>query len=171
MAKLGLDDLDDRIIRLLEDNGRRSNTEIARELGVSESTVRQRIVRLLDEDWINIVAVPGTFEINRKYTSTMRVSVEPAALHGAAQQICDYPEIRYVAISDRLDILVEAYFRDREHMLDFVTTTLANVPGVTRIGSASVLKVLKYSHAWRDAEDQSDERVANLRPAAADTRG
>ena len=41
-----LDDTDLNIIELLEENGRRPNVEIARLIGISESTVRKRIERM-----------------------------------------------------------------------------------------------------------------------------
>jgi Lrp/AsnC family transcriptional regulator for asnA, asnC and gidA len=53
-----LDQLDRDIIRLLQQNGRRSNTEMARTLSVTETTIRNRVTRLVDEELINIVAVP-----------------------------------------------------------------------------------------------------------------
>jgi Lrp/AsnC family transcriptional regulator for asnA, asnC and gidA len=53
-----LDELDKRVIRLLQDDGRMPNTEIARVLRVSETTVRKRISQLVSRGLINIVAVP-----------------------------------------------------------------------------------------------------------------
>jgi DNA-binding Lrp family transcriptional regulator len=41
-----LDDTDVEIIRMLQADARRPNTEIARRLGVAETTVRNRIERL-----------------------------------------------------------------------------------------------------------------------------
>src|SRR5215212_3641837 len=52
-----LDELDKRIIRLLQRNARVPNTEIGRELDVTETTIRNRVSRLLDEGLIEIVAV------------------------------------------------------------------------------------------------------------------
>ena len=42
-----MDELDRRIIELLQQDGRASNAKMARELGVSEGTVRRRLARLL----------------------------------------------------------------------------------------------------------------------------
>src|SRR2546427_1212242 len=44
------DDLDRQIIGLLQKDGRRPNTEIAQQLGVTETTVRKRIGRLVSEN-------------------------------------------------------------------------------------------------------------------------
>lgn len=43
-----LDDTDSRILKILQRNGRAKNTEIARELDVTEGAIRKRIKRLVD---------------------------------------------------------------------------------------------------------------------------
>src|SRR3954453_21303379 len=47
-----LDVLDRQIIRILQKTGRKTNTDIARELSVTETTVRKRIAQLVDDDMI-----------------------------------------------------------------------------------------------------------------------
>jgi Lrp/AsnC family transcriptional regulator for asnA, asnC and gidA len=43
---------------LLQMDGRASNAKIAREVGVTEGTVRRRLGKLLEDDFIEIMAVP-----------------------------------------------------------------------------------------------------------------
>jgi Lrp/AsnC family transcriptional regulator, regulator for asnA, asnC and gidA len=50
------DELAAKIITILRPDGRRSNVEIARRLGVAEGTVRKRIDRLVREQIIQIGA-------------------------------------------------------------------------------------------------------------------
>ena len=52
-----LDALDRRIIDQLQEDGRRSNVAIARVLGVTETTIRHRIDRLISHGFIRIAAV------------------------------------------------------------------------------------------------------------------
>ena len=44
-----IDERDRKILEILQDNSRLSNTEIAKIIGVSEGTIRKRIKRLIDE--------------------------------------------------------------------------------------------------------------------------
>ena len=55
--KRPLDQLDCQMIELLQKDGRISNTEIAKKIGMSEATVRTRLNRLIQEEFIQIVAV------------------------------------------------------------------------------------------------------------------
>jgi len=53
-----VDEIDRAIIRLLQRDGRSSNTEIGRALDLTEATIRKRIGRLVSDNLVNIVAVP-----------------------------------------------------------------------------------------------------------------
>ena len=63
-----MDGLDHRIVSLLQMDGRASNAALARELGVSEGTIRRRVSRLIQEDAISIAAVPNIEKLG--YTTT-----------------------------------------------------------------------------------------------------
>ena len=54
-----MDELDRKIIELLQIDGRASNARIAREVGVSEGTVRRRLRHLIQNDVIKVLAVPN----------------------------------------------------------------------------------------------------------------
>ena len=54
-----MDELDRKIIALLQLDGRASNAKIAREVSVSEGTVRRRLRRLVNDDVVKIIAVPN----------------------------------------------------------------------------------------------------------------
>ena len=54
-----MDELDLKIIGILQSDGRASNAKIARAVGVSEGTVRRRLRRLIKDDIVHVVAVPN----------------------------------------------------------------------------------------------------------------
>ena len=54
-----MNELDKKIINLLQVDGRASNAKIAREVGVSEGTVRRRLRRLIKDNVIHVIAVPN----------------------------------------------------------------------------------------------------------------
>ena len=60
----------------------------------------------------------------------MGVSVDLPAMQAVAETIKTYPEVRYVGMSaGRYELLVEAFFADQEHLLDFVTKRLGRPAG------------------------------------------
>ena len=79
-----VDELDRKIIKMLQADGRLSNTEVARSLDITETTVRKRIARLLDERLISIVAVPTPEATGMTLSAIMGVSVELTAIREVA---------------------------------------------------------------------------------------
>src|SRR5690554_6000402 len=91
-----LDDIDRQIVRMLQTDGRMPNTEIGRALGLTETTIRKRIARLLEEGLIEIVAVPMGGIFGMTTSAIFGVSVELDRLQALAEQLAGYPEVRYV---------------------------------------------------------------------------
>jgi Lrp/AsnC family transcriptional regulator for asnA, asnC and gidA len=144
-----LDDLDRAIIRLLQRDGRASNTEMGRELGLTETTIRKRVARLIAEDLISVVAVPTPEAVGMTTSAIIGISVQLQRLHGVSEQLVSLPEVRYVGVSTgRYDLIVEAFFADHEHLLDFVSQELGGMSGVTAIETSLILKVAKFSYEW-----------------------
>ncbi len=144
-----VDELDRKIIKMLQTDGRLSNTEIARVLEITETTVRKRIARLLDERLISIVAVPTPEAAGMNLSAIIGVSVELTAIHKVADAIRSYQEVRYVGMSaGRYDLMIEAFFTDQEHLLEFVTDKLGSLSGITSLETSIILKVVKFSYEW-----------------------
>ena len=71
-----LDQIDCQMIELLQKDGRISNTDIAREIGLSEATVRTRLNRLINDEFIQIVAVSNPIKLGFKIVGNIRIHVE-----------------------------------------------------------------------------------------------
>jgi len=141
-----LDDIDLGIIRLLQENGRASNTEISRALSVSEATVRNRVARLLDNGVMTITAVPTpeAFGLNLATIIGLRVALD--RLGDVTQALNREPETRFIVVSTgRYDLMTEAYFRDRDHLHDFLTERVGPLPGVHHVEASVILRTSKRS--------------------------
>jgi DNA-binding Lrp family transcriptional regulator len=62
--------LDCQIIESLQKDGRLPNTEIAKRLGISETTVRTRLQRLIQGEYIQIVAASSPLKLGPKAVGT-----------------------------------------------------------------------------------------------------
>lgn len=144
-----LDDIDRKIVRLLHHDGRASNTEIGRALGVSETTVRKRIARLLDEHLIMVTAVPTP----RGMGTTMAVLIGVNLRLDKQEEICarlfNHSSVRYISrTTGRYDVVLEAYFRDVEHLATFIANDLGADPAITHVETSLILKVEKFVYEW-----------------------
>src|ERR1700750_1865999 len=89
-----VDDVDREIIRLLQRDGRASNTEIGRALGVTETTIRKRIARLISEGLVSIVAVPTPQAVGMTTSAIIGISVALHAIRSVSDQLVAQPEVR-----------------------------------------------------------------------------
>jgi Lrp/AsnC family transcriptional regulator for asnA, asnC and gidA len=77
------------------------------------------------------------------------ISVQLPSLHAVSERLVGYPEVRYVGVATgRYDIIVEAFFNDQEHLLEFVSRKLGALKGVTGAETSLILKVAKFSYEW-----------------------
>ena len=75
-SKCQVDNVDRQIINQLQENGRRTFGRIAKNVGVSEATVRQRIRRLIESDVMRIVAVPDPLALGVQLRATIGVRAD-----------------------------------------------------------------------------------------------
>jgi Lrp/AsnC family transcriptional regulator for asnA, asnC and gidA len=144
-----LDDMDKRIVRVLQKNARTPNTEIARALGVTETTIRNRVARLLDEKQIGVVAVVNPESTEATISAFLEISLHPKNLDAVVEKLRARSEVRYLGLTlGRAQIIIEAFFRDHEHLLAFQTGVVATLPGVTAVETAIVVRVAKFSYEW-----------------------
>jgi len=144
-----LDAIDREIVRVLQRNGRTSNTEIGRALGLTETTIRKRIARLVDDGLVNIVAVPTPEAVGTTLSAIIGVSVNLGELDAVSKTLSASPEVRYLGVSTgRYDLILEAFFSDSEHLLSFVSERLGGIPSVTRVETSIILRVDKFSYEW-----------------------
>ncbi len=141
--------MDKRIVRVLQKNARTPNTEIARALGVTETTIRNRVARLLDEKQIGVVAVVNPDATEATISAFLEISLHPKDLDAVVDSLRARGEVRYLGLTlGRAQIIIEAFFRDHEHLLEFQTGVVASLPGVTAVETAIVVHVAKFSYEW-----------------------
>ncbi len=139
-----LDKLDCLILSHLQEDGRRSFTEIAKEIGVTEGTVRKRAARLIEDDVIRIIGLVDPHKVGFEAPAMIQVTVTPPHLEEAAETIKSFSEVSYLLmVSGEYDLLVEVRCRDREHLGEFLRNKLQNVTGVQRTVSSMVLHTYK----------------------------
>ena len=144
-----IDNLDRQIIAILQQDGRTANTELARQLGVAEGTIRRRIERLIDEGIIKIAAVTDPFKVGIGIVALIHLDVELSSLEAVAKRLVEMQCVRVVAYATGgHDIFVEAIFPSQQNLLEFFKDKLALIPGIQNTETSIVLSLLKRSYEW-----------------------
>ena len=144
-----IDDLDKGIIGILRSDGRASNVEVGRLLGVTEATIRKRIANLLSQGLIEIVAVPTPKLAGFTMSALMGLNVSLERLREVSTTLITFPEVRYCGLSTgRFDIMIEAFFSSHEHLLEFSTDKVGSIHGVVKVETFLILNISKFSYEW-----------------------
>jgi len=140
------DDLDRAIVRMLKEDGRLPNLEIARRLDVSESTIRKRIRRLVQREGMRISAeLDGD---SRPTEMLFFINTETGHRLGVAEKMAAFADVHYVALTTGgYDVVVRAAFRSDADALEFLVRHLESAEGVRSVQTGHVLKNLKMPAA------------------------
>src|SRR5690348_3185078 len=92
-----LDEVDQEIVRQLQQDGRRSYREMARSIGVSEGTVRWRVRRLQETGALRIAAIADPFRLGYTVLASMLLRVSPGELEHVIDELVQWQEVVYVS--------------------------------------------------------------------------
>jgi DNA-binding Lrp family transcriptional regulator len=146
---IDLDDTDQAIIALLRADGRMPYRAIARELDVSENTVRARVRRMEESDTMRVVAVTDIEAAGYGMLLAIGVQVEGQSPEAVAHEMAAIPEVFSVSVvvgAQDIEILVVA--QDQAALNELIADKLGAVPGVRRLTPALALDVLKNQPDW-----------------------
>jgi Lrp/AsnC family transcriptional regulator for asnA, asnC and gidA len=147
-----IDKVDLKIVNLLLEDGRKSASEIARQLGdVSERAVRYRVERLIEEGVIRLSAVVRPEAFGMLVKADVFLEVESDRIREVAQKMVEY--VTYVACSiGETDVSIQVVAKDTDEVYRFITETIRKVPGVRRTTTSIVPVILKDVYQWRVPE-------------------
>ena len=138
------DAVDQHIISILEQNGRATNREIAEAVGVSEGTVRNRIERLIRDDVLRIVGVTNPAKLGLNTAAVISISGELSRITDIAESIAVAEGVVYVGYTTgNADIIVLAFFPTNDELTEFMTQTLAAIPGIVKAETNIILKPVR----------------------------
>lgn len=147
--KQTIDEVDKRIIEVLQQDGRRPFTQIARDLGLSEAAVRQRVQNLIEDKVMQIVAVTDPLMVGFQLAAMVGIRADGGRLFEIAETIARFDEVTYLLIcTGAFDMLAEVVCEDNEHLLRFLTEKLYCVEGVQRGEIFVYLRVYKQTYQW-----------------------
>jgi Lrp/AsnC family transcriptional regulator for asnA, asnC and gidA len=152
MRKQPLDKTDIAIIGHLQGDGRRAFTAIAKDLGISEASVRQRVARLLRTNVIQIVAVSSPLDLGLMWAQ-IHLRVKGDRIEEVAQAVAELPQVDYVSIcAGDFDVIAGVVAHDREELLDILVNHVRTIPGIEQADFVLNLKILKDNYEWSPGE-------------------
>lgn len=139
-----LDETDWNIIKILQGEYL-PNNRIAKQLGISEGTVRARLKKLKEAQVLEIRALINPEVLSNKQLALVAMRVaQSRLLESKAEEVARLPNVLSVSIaSGRYDLIAEVLVDSNRGLVRFLTEELSTVAGV--VGSESFLMLKSYN--------------------------
>ena len=142
-----MDELDRKIIQILQNNGRASNARIARDVGVSEGTVRRRLKTLVQKGSIKIIALPDPDFLGFDTEALVGIQVDPDKIDEVAILLVELKESSWVSVTTgSFDIFCWVTLPSSEELGNFLKAVVGTIPGVRRTETFVSLSVRKRNY-------------------------
>ncbi|NLE23188.1 MAG: Lrp/AsnC family transcriptional regulator [Actinobacteria bacterium] len=148
-----MDDLDRRILKLLRPNARRSFASIARVVGVSEPTVRNRVDRLVRHGAILPWTGVNPAAIGLPVDVMVGIRVNRGYGTGVGARLAAMESVAYVGYTTgSFDILIEVHLPDNEALYRFLNEDLNEIEGIAHTETWHILRTDTTNFEW-EGED------------------
>jgi len=144
-----IDGVDQKIIKILNKDGRTPFAQIAKQLGVSTGMIRQRYQRLVQDGVLQIVAITNPLLMGFAIMAQIGVKADVKRLEEIADEIAKFEEVVYlVLLTGSYDLHIEVVCKDKSHLLNFLTKKLHSVEGVKEAETFMYLRIAKENYGW-----------------------
>jgi Lrp/AsnC family transcriptional regulator, regulator for asnA, asnC and gidA len=161
-----IDELDQAIMRELEADGRRAFRDIARQLNVSEATVRGRVRRLEESGVLRIIAFADPLRLGHSGLALLFLRVASGHHDAVVAALQERPEVSYIStLLGTSDLLAQVVTRDQRELGAFVRDHVRALPGVIETETIIETEVhkLRFTTLPEPAGDREGSRVTPLR--------
>jgi len=150
--RVKIDKTDCKIIELLQKDGRMPNTMIAKELGISEATVRSRLNRLTKEEYIQIVAVSNPLKLGFEVVGMLKIDVDVKKIDTVSKELSKIKQIWYVVhATGSSDIFAEFNAKSIDDLNNVITQKIHKIDGIIKTETSLILKYIKRRYDWKTA--------------------
>lgn len=145
----GLDEIDRGILGELQEDGRRAFREIARNLGISERTVRARVRRMQDGGLLRFIAFIDPRQLEDAVLALVLLRVEADAHDRVVETVSSWSEVSYVStLMGRADIYAQVICPSNDDLWRLVTQRVRGLAGVLETETMMEMRVHKFVYAY-----------------------
>jgi Lrp/AsnC family transcriptional regulator for asnA, asnC and gidA len=140
-----IDEVDLRILAILQDDARTPFTRIAQQLGVSDATIHLRVRKLEDAGVIEkYTIVLNEEKMGRPVTTYVLIRVDPGTVEDVCTRLLELEEVYEVyEIHERYDILVKIRGDSLDEVRNILIQKLRSIPDVVGSEAYTVYKTWK----------------------------
>jgi Lrp/AsnC family transcriptional regulator for asnA, asnC and gidA len=138
------DELDLKLIRELQKDGRARHIDLAKKLNVVEGTIRKRIRDLVENNIMKTIAAPNISKLGYNFIGFMALQVQVSKLRKIADILGKKPNVCYLAfVTGRYDMIAILITRSPQEFAHLIEKEISAIPGVVRLETFVNLETLK----------------------------
>lgn len=140
-----LDEIDSKIISLLQEDGRRSFSDIAADVNRTEVTVRRRVKRLKDEGYIKrFTVVLDPMKIGKSIRAIIRVKTVMKHASAVSKKLSKFTEVNEAYFLDgACGLIMMVTVADLTDLYQFLEKRLGGIEGLGEAETCIVLEEIK----------------------------
>ncbi len=138
-----LDKTDLKIIRLLQNDGRMASSEIAKTINVPEATIRYRLKKLIDKEYIQIVAAANPIKLGFGIVACISIEAEIRQVDHVISKLEKIERVSYIAqMTSAPNIEVETYIETINELHELLSQ-IEIIDGVMRVETAFIRRIVR----------------------------
>ncbi len=149
-----IDDVDKKILNVLQRNDKISYRELSEKLKLAASTIHNRVTKMIEEEIIKqFGATVDPTKIGYNTIAIIGLSVDPLKMNEIAEIIASYDETQLVAISSGdHDIIAQIIAKDEKSLWNFINIKIKTINGIKpHIHVSNFLDIFKSTHSIKIA--------------------
>ena len=140
-----IDEIDMKILQMLEQDSRTTFSQMSEALNLSEAGIRKRFLSLQKKKIIKKFTIevdPAKIGINS--ISIVGLDVEPQKMLDAIQQLCQFPEVKTLSTSagDHM-LMMEIWTENGPELTKLIREEICKIDGVKKVCPAIILEKFK----------------------------
>lgn len=151
---MAMDNTDRRILNILQQDGRITNSKLASEIGISPPAMLERVKRLEAAGVINrYVALADREKTGFGLLAMVMVSLslhQISSLQAVKEHLVGLDEVlECYQLTGDVDFLLKVAVKDMNSYTAFINNKVSGIPGIQNVKTSFVLDTLKYSTMLR----------------------
>ena len=140
------DEIDHLILQTLQNDGRKSFSDLAKEMGMAVSTISKRYMNLVDCGILSIIGRVEPERIGLNAYAAINVQVDTLAnVERVAQELMALPEVSFLALrTGDFQLEINVMCRDNSHLMEILRNNMDKINHVRKYEINMYLKVYKW---------------------------
>lgn len=148
LERISLDEIDKKILRILQESGDISNLELSKKVGLAPSSCLLRVKNLREHKFIKkVVTVVDEKVLGYNVMAFLQVELKAltkSSIDEFVKEITSFPQVLecYLTTGEG-SFLVKIIAKDLDHYKDFVLNSLLALPFVRNVSTSVIVSVAK----------------------------